>query len=184
VPGEAPAVEQSRLAEHASTRADAEDPCPFVGLPSQPGGAGAGESGLPPVQAPSSGSAILNPAKAMILASMTKTSNGDCDESRLGAPADAGKDTEAADPARLIAIVAFDGVEAIDIGAPASVFSKAAQLHPGSYRLWIASPDGGTVTTPTARRRQARERPCALRSRLVIAAPTGQMHALLAATAE
>ena len=44
-------------------------------------------------------------------------------------------------------LVAFDGVEAIDIAGPASVFSKAEQLHPGSYRLHIASPAGGTVLT-------------------------------------
>lgn len=57
------------------------------------------------------------------------------------------KDEEAADPASEVVLVAFDGVEAIDIAGPASVFSKAERLHPGSYRLHIASPAGGNVLT-------------------------------------
>jgi transcriptional regulator GlxA family with amidase domain len=48
---------------------------------------------------------------------------------------------------RNIALIAFAGAEAIDIAAPASVFSKAEQLRPGSYRLHIASPRGGSVLT-------------------------------------
>lgn len=56
-------------------------------------------------------------------------------------------DEEAAVSAKDIVIVAFDGVEAIDIAGPASVFSKAEQLHPGTYRLHIASPAGGSVKT-------------------------------------
>ncbi|HRO62007.1 MAG TPA: DJ-1/PfpI family protein, partial [Burkholderiaceae bacterium] len=75
------------------------------------------------------------------------TPDGDCDDPKVGASDLAGKDAEAADPASEIVVVAFDGVEAIDIGAAASVFSKAAQLHPGRYSLQIASPDGGTVIT-------------------------------------
>lgn len=43
--------------------------------------------------------------------------------------------------------VVFDGVEAIDIAGPASVFSKAEELCPGTYRLQIASPSGKTVLT-------------------------------------
>lgn len=46
-----------------------------------------------------------------------------------------------------IVIVAFDGAEAIDIAGPASVFSKAEMMHPGTYRLHIASPAGGSVQT-------------------------------------
>jgi transcriptional regulator GlxA family with amidase domain len=57
------------------------------------------------------------------------------------------KDEEAALPASDVALVVFDGVEAIDIAGPASVFSKAELLCPGSYRLHIASPAGATVLT-------------------------------------
>jgi len=57
------------------------------------------------------------------------------------------KDEEAAVPASAVVLVAFDGVEAIDVSGPASVFSKAEGLCPGSYRLHIASPQGGTVLT-------------------------------------
>src|SRR5687768_2059096 len=56
-------------------------------------------------------------------------------------------DEKAAVSASDIVLVAFDGAEAIDIAGPASVFSKAEQLHPGTYRLHIASPTGGTVLT-------------------------------------
>ncbi|HLS85799.1 MAG TPA: DJ-1/PfpI family protein [Burkholderiales bacterium] len=57
------------------------------------------------------------------------------------------KDEEAAVPARDVVLVAFDGAEAIDVAAPASVFTKAGQLCPGAYRLHVASPGGGTVQT-------------------------------------
>ena len=57
------------------------------------------------------------------------------------------KDEEAAVSASDVVLVAFDGVEAIDIAGPASVFSKAELLRPGSYRLHIASPGGGNVLT-------------------------------------
>jgi transcriptional regulator GlxA family with amidase domain len=56
-------------------------------------------------------------------------------------------DEKAAVSASDIVLVAFDGAEAIDIAGPASVFSKAEQLHPGTYRIHIASPTGGTVLT-------------------------------------
>ena len=56
-------------------------------------------------------------------------------------------DAEAAIPARDVVLVAFDGVEAIDVAGPASIFSKADVMHPGSYRVHIASPGGGTVVT-------------------------------------
>ncbi len=57
------------------------------------------------------------------------------------------KDEEAAVSARDVALVVFDGVEAIDVAGPASVFTKAGQLCPGAYRLHLASPAGGTVLT-------------------------------------
>ena len=57
------------------------------------------------------------------------------------------KDEEAAISASDIVLVAFDGAEAIDIAGPSSVFSKAEVLRPGTYRLHIASPGGGTVVT-------------------------------------
>ncbi|MET3464372.1 GlxA family transcriptional regulator [Variovorax atrisoli] len=62
------------------------------------------------------------------------------------------KDEEAAvsastGTAGAVVLVAFDGVEAIDIAGPASVFSKAEQMRPGTYRLHIASPVGGSVLT-------------------------------------
>ena len=57
------------------------------------------------------------------------------------------KDAKPAIPARDVVLVVFDGVEAIDIAGPASVFSKAEALCPGSYRLHIASPTGSTVLT-------------------------------------
>lgn len=57
------------------------------------------------------------------------------------------KDAKAAVPAKDIVFVVFDGVEAIDIAGPASVFSKAEELCPGTYRLHVASPAGKTVLT-------------------------------------
>lgn len=57
------------------------------------------------------------------------------------------KDEEAAVSASDVVLVVFDGVESIDVAGPASVFTKAEQMHPGSYRLHIASPAGGTVLT-------------------------------------
>jgi len=46
-------------------------------------------------------------------------------------------------PARDVVLLAFDGVEALDITAPASAFSKAG----GAYRITLASPHGGAVRT-------------------------------------
>lgn len=57
------------------------------------------------------------------------------------------KDEEAAVPASDVVLVVFEGAEALDVAGPASVFSKAAQMRPGRYRLHIASPAGGSVTT-------------------------------------
>jgi len=48
---------------------------------------------------------------------------------------------------RHVVIVVFDGAEAIDITGPASAFAKASIAVPGAYRLTIASPHGGNVTT-------------------------------------
>ena len=48
---------------------------------------------------------------------------------------------------REVVLLAFDGVEAIDVASPASAFSKASLLAPGAYRVRIASPRGGTVAT-------------------------------------
>lgn len=48
---------------------------------------------------------------------------------------------------RHVVLLAFDGVEAIDVAGPASALSKAAQSVPGAYRLTIASPCGGNVRT-------------------------------------
>ena len=62
-------------------------------------------------------------------------------------PSPAHKDEEAALPARDVVLVAFDGINPIDIAGPASVFSNAEMLRPGSYRVHIASPTGGTVAT-------------------------------------
>ncbi len=57
------------------------------------------------------------------------------------------KDEKTALPAIDVVLVAYDGAEAIDIAGPASVFSKAEALRPGTYRLHVASPAGGTVVT-------------------------------------
>lgn len=57
------------------------------------------------------------------------------------------KDAEAAVPAKDVVFIVFDGVEAIDIAGPASVFSKAEAWCPGTYRLHVASPAGKTVLT-------------------------------------
>ena len=46
---------------------------------------------------------------------------------------------------RKVVLVAFDGVEALDVTGPASVFSHAAAHSPGSYALVFASPAGGAV---------------------------------------
>jgi transcriptional regulator GlxA family with amidase domain len=65
----------------------------------------------------------------------------------LGTAAPPHNDEEAAFSAMTVVLVAFDGVEALDISGPASVFSKADDLRPGSYRVLVTSPAGGTVST-------------------------------------
>lgn len=56
------------------------------------------------------------------------------------------KDEKAAVPANVV-LVTFEGAEAVDLAGPASVFSKAEQHRPGTYRMHLASPSGGTVLT-------------------------------------
>jgi transcriptional regulator GlxA family with amidase domain len=48
---------------------------------------------------------------------------------------------------RRIVLVAFDGVEALDITGPASVFARAQRTEPGAYELVLASARGGAVKT-------------------------------------
>lgn len=48
---------------------------------------------------------------------------------------------------RLVLIVAYEGVQLLDVAGPAEVFSTAAKLNGGGYRLQIASPDGNAVRT-------------------------------------
>lgn len=66
------------------------------------------------------------------------------------------KDKPAAVPANLgsfdgltreVVLLVFEGVEALDVAAPASAFSKAAELVPGAYRVTLVSPQGGEVRT-------------------------------------
>jgi len=71
----------------------------------------------------------------------------DPDALSVGTPAASRKDEEAAVSASDVVLVVFDGVEAIDVAGPASVFTKAELLRPGTYRLHVASPGGGTVLT-------------------------------------
>ena len=46
---------------------------------------------------------------------------------------------------RTIVIVAYDGVQALDVSGPASVFSGASYRQHGAYEIIIASPRGGAV---------------------------------------
>ena len=48
---------------------------------------------------------------------------------------------------REVVLLAFEGVEAIDVAAPASAFSKASLHTPGAYRVRLATPRGGAVAT-------------------------------------
>lgn len=50
-------------------------------------------------------------------------------------------------PTREVVLVVFDGVEALDVAAPASAFDKASALVPGAYHVTLASPQGGRITT-------------------------------------
>ena len=51
---------------------------------------------------------------------------------------------------RTIAIIVFDGLEALDAAGPAGVFERAEALRPGSYQVMIASATGGRVKTSGA----------------------------------
>lgn len=55
-----------------------------------------------------------------------------------------------APPARQVVVLAFDGVEVLDVAGPASVFAKAAECVPGTYRIATVSPAGGVVRTNAA----------------------------------
>jgi transcriptional regulator GlxA family with amidase domain len=48
---------------------------------------------------------------------------------------------------KAIVVVAFNGVELLDVTGPSAVFAKAEQLRPRSYKLIIASPTGGEVVS-------------------------------------
>ncbi len=48
---------------------------------------------------------------------------------------------------KTVVIVAFPGVQLLDVAGPSSVFSAVEREHPGSYNLIVASPRGGTVAT-------------------------------------
>ncbi|MCA3254087.1 MAG: AraC family transcriptional regulator, partial [Alphaproteobacteria bacterium] len=62
-------------------------------------------------------------------------------------------------PMRHVVLLAFDGVQALDITGPSSVFGAAAEEVAGSYRVTVASAEGGVArcscgvglaTTPVA----------------------------------
>ena len=66
-----------------------------------------------------------------------------------------GNDKATADRARradrrVVAIIVFDGLEALDAAGPAGVFERAEVLRPGSYEVIIASATGGRVKTSGA----------------------------------
>jgi transcriptional regulator GlxA family with amidase domain len=48
---------------------------------------------------------------------------------------------------KTVVIIAFDGVQLLDVTGPSDVFAKVEQLRAGSYRLIIASPRGGEVVS-------------------------------------
>lgn len=48
---------------------------------------------------------------------------------------------------RLVVMLVFDGVEAIDVAGPCSVFSQAAACVPGAYAVCLVSPLGGKVSS-------------------------------------
>ncbi len=51
--------------------------------------------------------------------------------------------------ARSVVILGFPGVQALDLVGPHDVFTGAAMLTEGGYRVSVASRDGGPVSTPT-----------------------------------
>jgi transcriptional regulator GlxA family with amidase domain len=52
--------------------------------------------------------------------------------------------------ARSVVILGFPGVQALDLVGPHDVFTGAALLTEGGYRVAVASPDGRPVTTTTS----------------------------------
>lgn len=48
---------------------------------------------------------------------------------------------------RTVVILAFGGVQPLDVSGPASVFAAANEKQPGSYEVLVASPHGGEVQT-------------------------------------
>jgi len=48
---------------------------------------------------------------------------------------------------KTVVIVAFNGVQVLDVTGPSSVFSSVERDRPGSYKIVIASPHGGTIET-------------------------------------
>lgn len=51
---------------------------------------------------------------------------------------------------RTVVLVAFEGVQQLDVTGPASVFSTASFFRPGAYQVLIASPRGGTLATASS----------------------------------
>jgi len=47
----------------------------------------------------------------------------------------------------MVAIIVYEGVEALDVAGPAGVFERAEALRPGTYEVVIASATGGAVAT-------------------------------------
>ena len=50
---------------------------------------------------------------------------------------------------RLVVILGFPGVQALDLVGPHDVFTGAAMLTEGGYRVRVASRDGRPVSTAT-----------------------------------
>jgi transcriptional regulator GlxA family with amidase domain len=50
-------------------------------------------------------------------------------------------------PARTVVIVAFPGVQSLDVTGPVEVFHGAARIRGGAYGVAVATLDGGTVPT-------------------------------------
>lgn len=50
-------------------------------------------------------------------------------------------------PRRTVVVVAFDGVEPLDVVGPTSVFAKATEARAGAYEVIVATPRGGAIQT-------------------------------------
>jgi transcriptional regulator GlxA family with amidase domain len=53
---------------------------------------------------------------------------------------------------RVVVILAYPGVQSLDVTGPLEVFTGAGQSRPGAYRILIAAPDRGAVTTESGLR--------------------------------